>query len=447
MNRRKFLVNLFGSYLSFFAFNKSDFFIAKADALEEEIINQKNKKTNNFFALINSFTEYNPKTNKCTFFYNLNLNNKNNVYSYSGDSKEFTIDLDIGIYVISDLKKNYGILYVTSNLNKFNKKDNLVIVPNYTYHAYNLYTKINNKYVNFYNKFDNISLSTPVFDGVWYHSPFSNPINFLKKNSINFDLILQSEIDFLYSYKNLKSYKNIIIYGHDEYWTPYIRNTIDKTIYNGSNLINLSGNTCWWALKLNKEKKIINRKDFSYFFNKENNFKNEEYLLGNSFRWGGYPLNTLNSMKLKKLKLTRENVIDQITKENLYKFKNFEELQEISSFPLIINEKSFFLKNLNLKKGEIIKSKYPILDIEVDGLPLKEDNSIDENITNNFLPKNYDIACCAYTYRGLIRKTGFMIKSDFGKGKVFSISSIGWIRNLTKNDLVDKITLNVLNGI
>jgi hypothetical protein len=80
MNRRKFLVNFFGSYLSFFAFNKSDFFIGKADALEKDIINQKNKKTNNFFDLINSFTKYNPKTNKCTFFYNLNLNNKNNVY-------------------------------------------------------------------------------------------------------------------------------------------------------------------------------------------------------------------------------------------------------------------------------------------------------------------------------------------------------------------------------
>lgn len=48
----------------------------------------------------------------------------------------------------------------------------------------------------------------------------------------------------------LSNYRMFVSAGHDEYWSEGMRKAVEDFIQNGGNAAFLSGNTCWWAVRL-----------------------------------------------------------------------------------------------------------------------------------------------------------------------------------------------------
>ena len=119
-----------------------------------------------------------------------------------------------------------------------------------------------------------------------YQCPGYNLLAFLDIHNIGWDIIKQSDIDFFPELYDLRDYQRLVIYGHDEYWTPNIRKKIEQAVRSGTHLVNLSGNTAW-GLSLDERK--INRDRLRHTA-KSAESAPEWTLLGNYFGWAGYPI-------------------------------------------------------------------------------------------------------------------------------------------------------------
>ncbi|CAM2986850.1 N,N-dimethylformamidase beta subunit family domain-containing protein [Acinetobacter celticus] len=66
-----------------------------------------------------------------------------------------------------------------------------------------------------------------------------------------------SSIDLHTNLNLLTNYDCLIIAGHDEYWTKAMRDQTEQFVANGGNMIILSGNTCYRAVRLEQENRLV----------------------------------------------------------------------------------------------------------------------------------------------------------------------------------------------
>lgn len=66
-----------------------------------------------------------------------------------------------------------------------------------------------------------------------------------------------SSIDLHTNPNLLANYECLIIAGHDEYWTKAMRDQTEQFVANGGNMIVLSGNTCYRAVRLEEENRLL----------------------------------------------------------------------------------------------------------------------------------------------------------------------------------------------
>ncbi len=73
-------------------------------------------------------------------------------------------------------------------------------------------------------------------------------IQWLERNGFSVDVCAASDLD--QHGDLLSNYQMFVSVGHDEYWSEGMRNAVEEFIENGGNAAFLSGNTCWWAIRL-----------------------------------------------------------------------------------------------------------------------------------------------------------------------------------------------------
>lgn len=337
-----------------------------------------------------------------------------------------------GIYDIqySDywIFKKYASLIVETNPDK-SSAEVLLIIPDYTWYAYNelggssFYTK----------EYSKVSMHRPLGKPSWFHHPSYNPLNFLRKLNIKTDILRQSTI-----YKNkisLRKYKLLIIYGHDEYWPPEYRKLLEIAVKGGTNLLNISGNTSWWALDV--EKDILDRRRYKRFYNNKK-LQPEEQFIGVSFRFGGYPLRRSFS-DLGKNELSKLYSIGfplKIDSKDVLKHSN--------SF-LVETDSDELLTGLNLKKGDWIGLGKDYVAAEIDGYPLDKSGKPNLDKTNNFKPKKFKNIASTFTYVRQFNYSSTINSFYYGKGKIINFASIGWVKGLIEND--DQVVAITSNAI
>ena len=377
----------------------------------------------------NSYTHFDPISRKITLYYGLKPQ-INPDRPWIGKSIEIDYDGPDGIFELHTDIGHRAFVLATSSVKK-NPKEILVIIPDYTLHAYNrlgggsLYT--GPKWV---------SMDRPAVIAN-YHSVHANPLKFLDENNLTWDLIKQSDVDFMPGQYNLNDYRKIIIYGHDEYWTLNLRTQIENAVQNGTDLVNLSGNTCYWALDI-KGRKINRDRLGRYIKSSEPEYK----LLGNAFDWAGFPI------KRKVHKVDKAILLDQLKKTNFPENGDSEdEILRKTDLVRTIGPTSSILHNTGLRKGDWIKG--PVLGVEVDGIPLTTNGDVNLEETDGFEPDELEIGCEGWAIRTSdVKHFGFCIKSRFRKGGyVWSNSSVSWTRTLTDNNPhTRQITLNALKS-
>lgn len=189
-------------------------------------------------------------------------------------------------------------------------------------------------------------------------------------------------------YHNIVGVKFLIIPGHSEYWTQQARLNLDRFVDEGHHVILLSGNTMWWQVRYgqNGDSLVCHRVGSTYgttdpeqnpLLQTKNWFVPSLHYpigatIGAEFRYAGYGRNHPTAKK-----------------DMNFLSKNFGGLK-------IVNEKSAFLANTSLKKGDVL----PMFEYEMDGLPISKLNSDGVPVINDalFMPYKFDLIGYEYAF-------------------------------------------------
>ena len=367
-----------------------------------------------------------------------------------------------GIYVATwDSGKSRALLVNSAEPTTSKGKRILVLVPDYTWQAYDLvkngnfyFDEVGKKSANFsdrkLNLFRPMNFNT-VGDPVNYPAapqlyPFSNPIHFLRSHLDNVDVVSESNFDE--AEYDLGNYRTVVLYGHDEYWTANLKSGLEKAVADGTSLLNLSGNTGY--RKLVRTGEVIG-------------FDPTTPEHPRTSRWGDSP-NDTTSLKLlgatylgepfgkRQLKpvkvsprmlrdLWRDGLPASVTRRNIHR---------VLRGMLVRDASNQLFAGTGLKSGDFFGADSKILSIELDGIPEAPNGSIDPEFLAKF--GSTPIAALAESWvnarvgaSGRAWRAGQLIETTFGKGKVFTAGPIGWTGGLVSGDqTVQRITLNAL---
>lgn len=367
-----------------------------------------------------------------------------------------------GIYVASwDAGKSKALLTISASPTRAETGHILVIVPDFTWQAYNLvkngsfyFEAVGKKTENFSSR--KLNLLRPldfraVGDPINYPSapqlfPFANPIRFLREHYKDVDVVAQSDVDE-YGY-DLTKYKTLVLYGHDEYWTAKLRNSIDAAVADGVSLLNLSGNTGY--RKLVREGEVIG-------FEKPT-AENPTTSIWGELRGDTKPIKLLGVTYLgepltkrqnKPLKLSKRLIKDLHT-EGFPISVPRKQILAFSSGMLVKDGNDPIYRGTNLKTGDFFGQASKVVSIEIDGIPELANGETDGAFFREFGTSPISAAAEIWTNGRKQDSTthwraGTLVRTSFGKGKVFSAGPIGWAYSVANDDqVVKQITLNAL---
>jgi hypothetical protein len=440
MKRRDFLLGLVTVYATAAASGIHWSVVAKASSPDLDV--DSNQETNLTVNRVehrykkyssNIYSHFDPVKRLITVHYDL-VAEDNSKNSWFGKVVAIPFDGPQGIYEIESDRGHNGYVVITKEPSK-KLSGNLVLVPDITFAAYN-----NAGSGSLYKKQDWVSIDRPIEHLAKYGQPHYSVLKFLDQKNINYDLIRQSDIDFSPYKYDMSTYDNLIIYGHDEYWTPYLRSNIERAVASGTNLINLSGNTAFWGVSLQGRR--INRS----ILGKLQYVAPTLSLLGNHFLYAGYPI----ARKLPSKDEDRKKLLEQLHALN-FPLENISEYEAgLLQGVRVLNPSASVLRGISTKRGDWIHNRggVGILGIEIDGIPLDSRGNVDLNITKGIEPKELEIATEGWGWYGKATHFGFNLKSRYkGGGWVYSNSSITWVQTLMeKNETTQKITLNAFEN-
>lgn len=368
-----------------------------------------------------------------------------------------------GVYVLSwQSGKSRALVTLSAPPSEAQPGRLLVIVPDFTWQAYDLvkngsfyFESVGKKSENFSTR--KLNLLRPldfqaVGDPINYPPaaqlyPFANPIQFLRTHFKAVDVVAQSDID-AYGY-DLSKYQTIVLYGHDEYWTPRLRNSIDAAVANGSSLLNLSGNTGY--RKLVREGEVIG-------FEKPT-AENPATSIWGEIKGDSAPIKLLGATYLGEplgkrqntpIKLSRR-LVKKLHREGFPSSIPTKQILAYSAGMLVKDGNDPLFRNTGLKTGDFFGQASKVVSIEIDGIPELPNGEIDKVFLREF--GNTPVNAAAEIWTNARKqdsaahlRAGTLVRTTFGKGKVFSAGPIGWAYSIACDDQeVRQITLNALS--
>ena len=364
------------------------------------------------------------------------------------------------LYII-ELIYGKSFFYLDLIIKGTNKTSNLVLINNNTWNAYNYYHSLKfNKYTSIYksrdlknNKvFQHNYLSTQnectllnIFrPNIVTHTDLEYFINefkiekngycsvdiyseilfllFLKKHNIQYNLILDTELDFIFKNNDIKfnelikQNKLLFIQSHPEYWSfSHLRFLYKFLNHKSNSVINLGGNVSFNKVCLNyKTNQIECHKD-----NKQYILRHKKEFISNKCNWKN------DKSALKLIKRPQKILC------NHYSFNSPNKKPYT-----ILNKDHYLFKNIDLDGtiGHINMLGHS----EDDGTCGWEmDCDISKSFQKYIIAKRLDI-----------RKNlgGSMICFDETKNKVFSCGSMIFCGSLLIDDKIEKLVLNVIQN-
>lgn len=231
----------------------------------------------------------------------------------------------------------------------------------------------------------------------------------------------------------LSRYDVVVIAGHSEYWTSAARQNLQQFSREGGHIAVLSGNTMWWQVRLEDNKRtIVGYKGAPYdpqignedelvttnwFTHPVNDPENR--ILGASFRNGGFA-NKLNDLP------------------NNYDMKPVEQRTPWR----VTDAQHWILAGTNLANGSEFGRE--IAGLEVDGVVFNcgTNGNVLGPDGSDEAPLNYHILAITPASSGW-GTMGFYVNS--AGGGIFNAATQGWMWGLADSPIIQKITANVLD--
>lgn len=227
----------------------------------------------------------------------------------------------------------------------------------------------------------------------------------------------------------LSDYKSAAILTHDEYYTDAMFDQVDSFVREGGKLVVAGGNTMY--RKCHRVSDTENGGGFyvnfgEYFANPKrlenlSTERPEEALLGLSYAMGGWPLRRAQGNRALLSEQVEANVTaDQISNADGY---------------TVSDPKHWIFDGLNVTSGDILGASAGIMDVEVDGLRLTADGTVDRE-KSFYVPQTCDvIASCEIGSKHFgLERVGCLLESEVGEGKVLNFGTVGLVKGLSAGD-------------
>jgi hypothetical protein len=367
-----------------------------------------------------------------------------------------------GIYAVTwDSGKSKALL-VTSAEPSISKRNHiLVIVPDYTWQAYDLvkngnfyFEEVGKKSTSFSAR--QLNLLRPmnfsvVGDPVNYPSavqlyPAANPIQFLRSHLNNVDVVSQSNLDE-YTY-DLSTYQTLVLYGHDEYWTAKEKTGLERAVSEGASLLNLSGNTGY--RKLIRTGNLIG-------------FETPTVEHPKTSIWGDLPGDStvlkligaeylgepFDKRQAKPVRVS-PRTLQALIKDGLPEVVKRRNIHFTLRGMMVKDASNGLFTGTGLKNGDFFGMSSGVMTIELDGIPESSSGAFESSFFDKFGQTPISAAADSWAnarQSGPTRawRVGQLIQTKFGLGKVFTAGPIGWTRALVLGDQkIERITLNAL---
>ncbi len=222
----------------------------------------------------------------------------------------------------------------------------------------------------------------------------------------------------------------VALLTHDEYWSAAMRNEVDRFLEQRGVLLVVAGNVCWWQIDVNGTNITVNKKRGRRIGRWHVQKPSEETTFGASFRFGGYPVQRVIRSRPT---LARHTV-----------HLSEREIQDSGGIRVLEPDHPIF-RGMTLKEDNSFGSDVPIMNGEIDGVPLAGDGTVDRTLyTENIEPHILATGLAVRDVSGVgVHRVGVVIEASIKGGHVVHFGTFGWSRGLrAKNKAVEQIVLN-----
>lgn len=285
-----------------------------------------------------------------------------------------------------------------------------------------------------------VSMRRPLGVPKWYHDPRRN----------HADAILHrmghafSAIDSVALHEDpgiLDGVHLLVLAQHDEYWSFEMRRHVEAHLRRGGNLLCLAGNVMFWKVQFANDnvllKKINPRSDedaIETWTGRWDRIRPEEQTTGLAWRFGGYPV--------KREFISYEALADKLGASAFSR----QEYAASDGVQVLLPQHPVFA-GTGLARNATFGVESELLSVEIDGLPMTADMTIDRGRAKDAPPGIRALTTGhAARVKGL-RRIASMVDFRFeGKGRVINVGTIGWLNaaHVHGDDTVRTITGNAV---
>ena len=223
-----------------------------------------------------------------------------------------------------------------------------------------------------------------------------------------------------------QNYDLVMTCGHDEYWSREMRNTIEARIARGGNVAFFGGNTCWWQVRLQSDARMVCYKDKTLdpLYGIDNDrvteqwwrdpvYRPENPMTGVSFRNGGY-----------------------------VNFDGWYLASQGYGGYTAFHTDHWIYAGTGLRDSSYFGASPPIVGYETDGALFNMVGGQPVVTGTDGTPLSFVVLGTSPGNRGNATMGIFS-----GPGLVFNAATIDWAVGLDTTTVVQRITLNVVNGL
>lgn len=285
---------------------------------------------------------------------------------------------------------------------------------------------------------------------------------YLRENGLRTVTIAQTDLEAAPGI--LAGAKVVLLTGHNEYWTGKMLNVFRDYVEAGGRVANFSGNVAWWRINLEngsiyqdqgghvRKDTCENRmdpefRDTGLMYLVDSN--RADSLFAVNYRFANFPLDYMASVPDATLAdlygVARRSAVDMSTGKGF----------------VVTRPEHPIFAGLGVSKGQRLGADVPVMAVELDGVPLMPDGTIDRSWPNA-IPPDTSVLGTATTFvasyvssaDGMkryigIKDVGIVVEAaPFGNGspaRVVSFGSIGYVNTLAAGDnRFGKILLNTI---
>jgi hypothetical protein len=248
----------------------------------------------------------------------------------------------------------------------------------------------------------------------------------LERQGITVDLCVMSDLDRDPSV--LDGYRLFVSIGHDEYWSQAMRSRVEAHLNQGGNVAFLSGNTCYWQIRFERDGDTMvcyKRAEFDPTSTSD--------AAHTTVQWTESPVN--NSER----KLTGVSGAYLYDPESIFFDPQYPEVIRVYT---VTAADHWVYEGTDLANGNVF------------GLYRRPDGEIrtalgpETDVRAHETPSSFRQLAAMYYPSGEVR--GEMVIREGSRGTVFSAATMDWCRGLMSDDLypaISQITLNVLRRL